>query len=112
MNIKNTIASANQLDKVLKENLAVLLYFKTNSCIVGEAVEPKVVELLASYFPKIKSYSVDMETNADITAKYTAFVEPTVILFFDGKETIKKSRSFSIEELKQVIDRPYQLIFN
>ena len=62
-------------------------------------------------FPRVKTFSIDMNTAPDIAANYSAFVEPTIIIFFQGKETIRKSRSFSILELKEIIKRPYKLIF-
>lgn len=111
MNIKKTINSENQLENILSKNDAVLLYFKTNSCNVGEAVEPKINELFSTQFPRIECYSVDMNMNPTITAKYSAFVEPTIIVFFDGKETVKRSRTFSITEIEKIVRRPYSLIF-
>ncbi|WP_298368073.1 thioredoxin family protein [uncultured Lutibacter sp.] len=111
MNIKNAITSQEELENILVLNEAVLLYFKTNSCVVGEAVEPKINDLIKSKFPKIKTFSVDMNLAPNIAANYSVFVEPTVIVFFQGKETIKKSRSFSILELEETLKRPYELIF-
>ncbi|MDV7185819.1 thioredoxin family protein [Lutibacter sp. TH_r2] len=111
MNIKNTITSQIELDKILKTNEAVLLYFKTNSCVVGEAVEPKVYKLIQTKFQKISCFSIDMNQSPKIAANYSAFVEPTLLVFFDGKETIRKSRSFSIFEIEEAIKRPYYLIF-
>lgn len=109
--IENSIASQEELNEILLKCEAVLLYFKTDSCVVGEAVEPKINELIKTKFPKIEIFSVDMNKNPEITAHYAAFIEPTIIVFFDGKETIKKSRSFSISEVEESILRPYQLIF-
>ena len=111
MNIENTISSQDELNEILSKNDAVLLYFKTNSCVVGEAVEPKVNKLVKNKFPKLTCFSIDMNISPEISAKYSAFVEPTILIFFTGKETIRKSRSFSIFELEEAIKRPYHLIF-
>jgi thioredoxin-like negative regulator of GroEL len=91
--------------------LAVLVYFNTQSCNVGEALEPKVKHLLNTHFPKINMYTVDLNFSPEIAAYYNAFVEPTILVFFDGKETIRKSRIIGIYELEEAIKRPYQLIF-
>ena len=112
MNEVKTINSIEQLEEILKSNIAVLLYFSTTSCSVGEALEPKVRKLIDTDFPNIKFYTIDLNFSPDVAAKYSAFVEPTILIFFDGKETIRKSRNISIYELQEAIDRPYQLIFN
>ena len=76
-----------------------MLYFSTTSCSVGENLEPKVIELLKNEFPLIQYQPIDMNENQVISAHFNVFAEPTVIVFFDGKETIRKSRNFSLQEL-------------
>lgn len=105
-----TQSKSEILDFISRED-AVLLYFSTTSCSVGEAVEPKVKELIASKFPKMKFESVDINFQADVAAHFSAFTEPTVLVFFDGRESIRKSRSFSVSELEENIERLYQLFF-
>ena len=111
MNEIKTLNSLEHLEKILQETSVVLVYFSTNSCNVGEALEPKVHELLNTDFPKIAFYKVDMNFSPEIAAKYSAFVEPTILVFFEGKETIRKSRNIGIYELQSAILRPYKLIF-
>jgi thioredoxin 1 len=111
MNDLKTINSLDQLENILQESIAVLLYFSTDSCNVGEALEPKVQQLLKTDFPKMKFYKIDMNFLQEIAAKYNAFVEPTILVFFEGKETIRKSRNIGIHELQSAILRPYKLIF-
>jgi thiol-disulfide isomerase/thioredoxin len=111
MPIHNILNSIDDLQAFLNNNSAVLLYFSTNSCSVGEALEPKVENLVNSLFPEIKFISVDLNSNAEIAAYFSAFVEPTILVFFEGKETIRRSRNVSIFELEEAIKRPYKLIF-
>lgn len=111
MNKTKTITSLEELDKILKSETAVLLYFNTISCNVGESLEPKVKNLIDMSFPKINFYNIDLNFSPEIAAKYNAFVEPTILIFFEGKETIRKSRNISVYELQETISRLYQLIF-
>ena len=90
---------------------AILVYFNTQSCSVGEAFLPKVEELIQTSFPKIDMLTVDLNISPEIAAHYNAFVEPTILVFYDGKETIRKSRNIGVYELKEAIERPYKLIF-
>lgn len=111
MNKSKSINSLEELEEILKSEIAVLLYFNTISCNVGEALEPKVKNLLNTYFQKINFYTIDLNFSSEIAAKYSAFVEPTILVFFEGKETIRKSRNIGIYELQEAIERPYKLIF-
>ena len=111
MTTNNIYNSIEDFNTFLDNNNAVLLYFSTNSCSVGEALEPKVKNLITNSFPKIQFISIDLNNNAELVASFSAFVEPTILVFFEGKETIRRSRNISIFELKEAIKRPYQLIF-
>ena len=111
MTTNNIYSSIEDFYTFLDTNSAVLVYFSTNSCSVGEALQPKVESLIADSFPKIKFISVDLNSNAKIAANFNAFVEPTILIFFEGKESIRRSRNISIFELEEAIKRPYQLIF-
>jgi len=111
MNATNYLDTIEKAEQVLTETVATLFYFSTTSCAVGEAFEPKVRKLLSEKFPKINFYNIDINLSPTLAAKFSAFVEPTILVFFEGKETIRKSRNIGIYELEEAIKRPYQLIF-
>jgi thioredoxin 1 len=46
-----------------------------------------------------------------LAAQNRVFAAPTVVVFFDGRETIRKSRAFGVDELKSEIQRPYSMMF-
>jgi len=106
-----TITTEQEFQDILNNNLGVLFYFSTISCAVGEALEPKVIDLLAREYPKIPFYFIDMNASPEVSAKNNVFVEPTILVFFDGKETIRKSRIVSIPDLSNSISRIYKLAF-
>lgn len=108
---QQNITNLESLKNILKENLGVVLYFSKMTCNVGEALEPKVNQLIKNGFPKMKYYFVDMDLNTEITSTYNVFIEPTILVFFDAKETIRKSRVFSVEELSIAIKRVYEIAF-
>lgn len=110
MNFKS-IRSIEEFDKIVADNLGVLIFFSTISCSVGEALEPKVIKMLENDFPKIPFYFVDMNANPEISSKNSVFVEPTILVFFEGKETIRNSRNISINILSDSISRLYNLAF-
>ena len=106
------INSVEELDSVKAMHDAVVVYFNSNSCDLGEALAPKVMKMIAEQFPKVKFYYVDMTMSPRVAARCSVFVEPTVLGFFAGKENLRKSRHFSMDELEHAIARPYSLIFD
>lgn len=108
----NTISSEEELAIIKRENFGILLYFSRVTCSVGEALEPKVIKMLETEYPKIPFYFVDMDKTPAIAAQYSVFVEPTIIVLFDEKETVRKSRIISISELSDSFKRIYDLAFD
>jgi thioredoxin 1 len=107
-----TINSQEAFEQALHENKAVLFYFSTLSCSVAETLQPKIMELLKTDYPRMSFYFVDMQFNAGLSASCNVFVEPTVLVYFHGKESIRKSRNFGISELSNAIHRLYQFTFS
>jgi len=102
----------DEFDVALQKHDALFVYFNSSSCNVGEALAPKVMNLIESTFPKMKFFYVDREMSPEVAAKYSVFVEPTILTFFAGKETLRKSRHFSMNELENALSRPYSLLFD
>ena len=98
---------------VLKENEpALLAYFSTDVCNVCKVLTPKVEELIQTKFPKIKLVYVRSDKLPEVAAQNQVFAAPTILIFFDGREYIRKSRNIGIGELKQEIERPYSMMFS
>jgi len=101
-----------EFNTALRELDAFVVYFNSSSCNLGESLAPKVMNLIEGKYPKIKFFYVDRELSPEIAAQQSVFVEPTILGFFVGKETLRKSRHFSMGELEAVIARPYSLLFD
>ena len=108
----DSIIEIVEIEKMIADNVGVLIYFSTLSCSVGEALEPKVLKLIDRNFPKIDTCLVDINSSPKIAAKYSVFVEPTILVFFEGKETIRRSRNIGIYDLSKSISRVYDMVFN
>lgn len=105
------INSLEEFRKLLEENEAVLAYFSTENCSVCKVLKPKVAQLIAEFFPKIKSVYIQSDHLPELVAQHRIFTVPTITIYFDGRETIRKSRAFGVQELKDKIERPYGLLF-
>lgn len=102
----------DNLESLVNSNKAIAIYFSTEYCNVCKVLKPKVKELLENDFPQIKFVYVDIEKQKEVTGKYSIFTVPTLVFFFNGKESFRKTRNFSLSELYQAIIRPYSLMFS
>ena len=106
-----TIDSINHFQQVIKEETAVLVYFSHEQCNVCKVLKPKVQNLLEEKFPQMAMYYSDTVNQSEVAAQNRVFAVPTVLVFFDGRETYRFSRNIGLGELEQSIQRPYSMIF-
>jgi thioredoxin 1 len=92
-------------------NEAVLIYFSHVECNVCKVLKPKVKELIEKQFVKIKMAYSDTVLYPDVAGQNSIFTVPTILVYLDGREYIRKSRNIGIEELSNLIQRPYNMMF-
>lgn len=112
MSTEPTIRTEAKFIELTKKAPAVLFYFSTLSCSVGEALEPKVRDLVSAEFPKIEFVWIDMNAAPEILGSQQVFVEPTILLYVQGKEYLRRSRNIHVAELQGSIRRIYDLAFS
>jgi thioredoxin-like negative regulator of GroEL len=105
------IQSFEEFLKLKDEEPALLAYFSTENCNVCKVLKPKVAELIQNEFPKIKLIYIKSDVLPEVAAQNQVFAAPTILVFFDGREYIRKSRNIGIGELEREIERPYSMIF-
>ncbi len=105
-----TLSDLNELNDVLKNELAVVLYFSSPSCNVCHVLRPKLMQRLEEEYPQIARYHADIALTPEIAAEFQIFSAPTIIVFLEGREFIRKGRAMSVEGLLQEIERPYKLM--
>ncbi len=98
--------------KALEENPACLFYFSHENCNVCKTLKPKTENLIQEKFPKISLFYVNIVKNPGISGKTGIFAAPTLVLYLQGKESLRKSRNFSLQEFEQELDRLYSIFFN
>jgi thioredoxin-like negative regulator of GroEL len=98
--------------KLKEEEPALLAYFSTEICNVCKVLKPKVAELIQSEFPKIKLIYIKSDILPEVAAQNQVFTAPTILVFFEGREYIRKSRNIGIGELQGEIERPYAMMFS
>jgi len=99
----------------LKEKVAhtsgLVLYFKNDMCAPCMALRPKVEELVQLQFPKMEFLIVDTVEQPLLSSTYNVYANPTILVFFEGREYIRKSKYIGTSELEQEMDRLYQMVF-
>ena len=100
----------NELNSKLKEELAMVLYFSSPSCSVCHVLRPKLMQALEKEYPAMGRYHADISLSPEIAAEFQIFSAPTIIIFLEGKEFIRKGRAMSVDGLLQEIERPYKLM--
>ncbi len=105
-----TLNSLDELNSKLHEEMALVIYFSSPSCNVCHVLRPKLMQALEKEFPDIGRYHADIALTPEIAAEFQVFSAPTIIVFFEGREFIRKGRSMSVDGLLQEIGRPYKLM--
>lgn len=98
---------SNDSESILKkinETPALLLYCSFPDCQVCKTLRPKVENLLISY-PAVNFLYLNIEEYPMIKGQYLVFTVPTLIVFVLGKEVKRFSRFFSLDELKEILER-------
>ncbi len=105
------LTSLIEIQNLIQNNEAVLIYFSTNHCAPCISLRPKVLDLVQRKFPKMKIEFLDAESVPEVTGAFSVFASPTILVFFDGKETRRFSKYVSVVELEESIERYYTMIF-
>jgi thioredoxin 1 len=98
------------INQTLQSDDAVMLYFSAPSCNVCHALKPKLIEAISNDFPTFVIESIDISETPEISSHFSVFAIPTVLIFFQGREFLRKSRHMSIGEVVENIRRPYTLM--
>lgn len=100
------------IQKAIASNEAILLYFSGENCGVCQVLQPKIAEGFTQNFPKIKQLFISATHFPEISAAFGVFTVPTVLVYFDQKETRRESRHISVDRLLQNMQRTYGLFFD
>lgn len=98
------------IKKIIEENLAVMVYFSAPTCNVCHALKPKLLEALDKNFKDFEVVSVDISVQEDVAPHFDVYAIPTVLVFLDSKEFLRKSRHMSVDEVIREIKRPYEIM--
>lgn len=99
------------LEQQIKQNDVVMVYFSGENCGVCKALMPKIQESFSTNFPKIKQIYINASDFPKTAVHYSIFTVPSVLVFFENKETKRESRHISVDNLVSSTKRVYDLFF-
>ena len=102
--------TAESVQKAIADNPAVMLYFSAPACNVCHALKPKLFNAVNSNFPAVEIISIDVSEDPAVSSHFGVFAIPTLLIFLDGKEFLRKSRHMSVDEVINAIRRPYDIM--
>jgi len=103
---------AQELRERVQSEPAILIYFKNDNCAPCLVLRPKVKALLDEYFPSFEMVVIDSVEQPEFAGEFQVYANPTLLVFFDGKEYLRKSKYVAIPQLKTEISRLYEMMFS
>lgn len=107
----NLLTLPDEIEAAINENEAALFYFSAPHCNVCKVLKPKLAEMLTEEYPRIQLFYVDIDKAPMISGQFRIFSIPTIMIFFEGKEYLRKSRNIGLTELSRELEKPYNLMF-
>ena len=98
------------LENDIKTELAIALYFSAPTCNVCHALKPKLLTAFEANFSQLQVKSIDISETPEIASHFGVFSIPTLLIFLDGKEFLRKSRHMSVDQVVKEIKRPYDMM--
>ena len=105
------IQSLSEIENFKREKNSFFVYFSSPSCGVCQVLKPKLMKMMADKYSNIYVCQVDTALHPEIAAQLGFYTNPSFIVYLNGQEYIRRSRSISIQELDESLERPYKLLF-
>lgn len=99
-----------QIEILKSEQKSFAIYFSAPNCGVCMALKPKVVALFQQEFPKIDFYDINTAEHPEIASQSGLFTNPSLLVYINGQEVLRRSRTISINEIEATLQRYYELM--
>ncbi|RKE03869.1 thioredoxin [Marinifilum flexuosum] len=105
------ISDYKELQSLKDKRESFYIYFSAPNCGVCEVLKPKLEELFQNNFDKLKAYHVNTAMQPDIAAQEGLYTNPSLLVFMDGQEVLKRSRAIGLDEVYDSLNRYYKMFF-
>ncbi len=97
----DAIKSADEFYRFISQKKPSIVVFSTHDCSTCPTIERKIEE----NFPQMKKRVVFLDDLPEISGKTGIFSVPVVSIFFDSNEMARFAGIFSINDIKNRIER-------
>ena len=95
---------ANFDEEVVNSKMPVLVDFWASWCIPSQMMKPTIDRLATEYEGRVKIGKINVDQNPKTRERFKINGCPTVIVFKDGKEVVRKIGAQSDNQLRSLID--------
>ena len=95
---------ANFDEEVVNSKMPVLVDFWASWCIPSQMMKPTIDRLATEYEGRVKIGKINVDQNPKNRERFKINGCPTVIVFKDGKELLRKIGAQSDNQLRSLID--------
>jgi thioredoxin 1 len=90
--------------EVLASKLPVMVDFWASWCIPSQMMKPTIDRLAEEYAGRVKIGKMNVDQNRKTQARYKITGCPTIIIFKNGQEVIRKIGAQSDGQLRKLLD--------
>lgn len=99
-----------EIEDFIEKKPISIIYFSGESCNVCPIIKNKLKIILENY-KEVDIIEIDVSSNREISASYNIFSIPVLLLFVEGKESLRYGRNIDFMEFEKNLNRYYQLVF-
>lgn len=104
------LRSLEEISDFSEKNNLCMLYFSSENCSACKLLKDKVENLINEY-KNIALVEVKSEETKGIQSEYGIFTVPIILFFVEGKEAFRSSKYVGIDEIREKLDRYYELYY-
>ena len=100
-----------KLQEVKNNQKSFFVYFSAPNCGVCEVLKPKIMEMFQLRFSKLEAYHVNTAIQPEIAAQLGLYTNPSLLVFMNGQEVLRRSRAIGVDEVEDSLRRYYEMLF-
>ena len=100
----------NKMKDFIKNNKIAIVYFSGSECFACDVIKDKLEKVISEY-ENVELMEIDAIVERELSAQLNVFTLPLAILYIEGKENSRYGRNINISEVKNLVERFYNLIY-
>jgi len=107
--VPRRLDATEALESFVQAHPIAAVYFSGPDCGVCHALRPRLEAMLAERFPELTLAEVDCGRLPETAAQNGVFSIPTLVVWLEGREFLRRARNISPGEVADALARPYAM---